>query len=165
MIVVLADNESVLLSRRGSRGADARTVERLLSELGRFRPTITLGEPLHVNLLALDAAIADAITRDRNGDEADPVQDDAVTHARSFLQILPPTLPRPEVRVDLEGEICLEWDQGRRRVFSVSIGRDGRLAFAGLYGSAWLHGEEQFMGSIPSVILEALHRVMEESSG
>jgi len=95
---------------------------------------------------------------DREGSEpADPL---SFGYAVQFLERLPSWATNPDVTVDPDGEFSLEWDAGRRWVFSVSIGRDGTLSYAGLFGAAQQHGVETFVDEIPDNILLSIRRTV-----
>lgn len=81
------------------------------------------------------------------------------SYALSFIDQLPLTYPLPEIAIDSDGEIAFEWDYEPRRIFSVRIGRDGWLSYAGLLGHASFHGAENMRNSIPSEILNGIERV------
>jgi hypothetical protein len=108
---------------------------------------------------ALEAAYLAA--RDDNWDGAGSkrVEPSTYGYAQQFLQFLPtlPILPNnmalPEIVADTDGEILFEWDYGPRRVFSISIGRDGTLSYAGLFDRNKVHGREPFSGALPPAIL------------
>jgi len=110
-------------------------------------------------LAALEDAFREAQTKnwDREGSEpADPL---SFGYAIQFLEQLPSWATNPDVALDPDGEFSLEWDSGRRWVFSVSLGRDGTLSYAGLFGAAKRHGVEPFADEIPEVILTFIRQV------
>jgi len=84
----------------------------------------------------------------------------AAVYANDLIQRLPSWAPNPEVSIDPDGEISLEWDSGRRCVFSVSVGPNGSLSFAGLFGEAIRHGVQTFSGEIPTVLLRGIERTI-----
>jgi hypothetical protein len=102
---------------------------------------------------ALEAAYLEA--RDDNWDGAGSrrVEHSTYGYAQQFLQCLPNNTALPDIVADTDGEILFEWDYGPRQVFSVSIGRDGTLSYAGLFGHNKVHGRVPFGGALPSAIL------------
>ena len=96
-----------------------------------------------------------------DGGTAPPVS--AVAHERAvaFLQALPPGFPMPGFAAEPDdGALSLEWSGGHRRVFSVSVGKTSRLAYAGLDSTEKWHGVALFDGStIPRLILESIRKV------
>ena len=82
-------------------------------------------------------------------------------HASQFLALLPASTPKPEIIVEEDGEIAFDWDFGPRRVFSVSVGRDGTLSYAGLSGIRKAHGVTMLEhDSIPRNVLDGLAAVV-----
>ena len=86
---------------------------------------------------------------------------DAVMLAERFLRALPYRIPLPELAVEPDGSISLDWIRSRTRLFSVSVGRASRLAFAWLDGSDTGHGVARFDGqNVPPRILEGIEAVV-----
>lgn len=66
----------------------------------------------------------------------------------------------PHVSVDPDGEISLEWYRAPRLVFSVSVGPQGELTYAGLFGRSKVHGLEiHTVDGIPREIRAGIQRV------
>jgi len=85
--------------------------------------------------------------------------------AQLFLLALPSWTPPPEVAVDPDGEIAFDWFGSRGKNFSVSIGIDGLLSFAGQFGPrVSMHGKDEFIDSVPHRILEAIAALCEQNS-
>lgn len=111
--------------------------------------SIALDEPRFQGREALRIAFEEANEPNWDGEDAAPAHPLSYEYAKAFLAAFPPTIPIPDVYVDSDGELCLEWDDGPRSVFSVSIGPDGTLTYAGLFGANKSHGVETFTESIP----------------
>ncbi len=109
-------------------------------------------------LASLYGAYEDAHEDGWDGEGAASANPDSFAHALKLLALLPSWVPNPDIYVDPDGEMCFEWDSGRRSVFSISIGRDGTLTYAGLFGSAKQHGVEPFIDEIPGNLLENISR-------
>ena len=77
----------------------------------------------------------------------------AVQRALRLVQSLPNHVPIPDVAVDPDGEIALDWMPSRTRAFSISVGDSDRLAYALMDGSDRAHGVFRFTGSIPRPLL------------
>ncbi len=75
-------------------------------------------------------------------------------YAIAFLSAVPSELELPVVSQDRDGDIYCEWDQGPRRVFSVAVGRDGTMHYAGLFGHKSVHGSEVLSETLPPPILD-----------
>jgi len=59
--------------------------------------------------------------------------------ASRLLCLIPRGVPRPDIWLDDDGALILEWDYGPRQVFAISIASDGSLAYAGLFGQTPIH--------------------------
>ncbi len=89
--------------------------------------------------------------------EIDPF---AAQYALWFLNLLPEDTPLPTVVVEDDGEVAFDWHRNARSTFSVSVGRDGTLRFAGLFGHRTRSGTDQLVGSIPRDILASIAQVV-----
>ena len=96
-----------------------------------------------------------------DGLNAPPVPLAAHDRAKAFLRALPDHIALPSFAVEPDdGSLSLEWAEGYRKVFSISIGRSPRLAFAGLDGSDKWHGVASFDGIvIPQQILRSIQQI------
>lgn len=84
--------------------------------------------------------------------------------ALQFLLLLPAAAPFPEVDVDFDGDIAIDWDYGPRRIFSVRVSRGRTLYYAGLIGFSTFHGSEIFGEGIPRRIAEGISEVRSTDS-
>lgn len=110
----------------------------------------------------LDAAL-EARQPNWNGYGARPVQGAAYAKARTFIQALPTTVPKPDIGIDGDGEVSVDWLFGPELVFSVSVGPSGRLTFASVIGKRAIQGTEWFDAGIPAAVLDELTRVAAEA--
>lgn len=94
-----------------------------------------------------------------DGYDARPADPDSLRHTYTLVRRLPQDLPAPEFSVDPDGEISLEWFVGPRRTFSVSVGADGRLSYAGLHDEATVHGTDRIGDDLPELLLFHLRRL------
>lgn len=85
-----------------------------------------------------------------------PVTTAAVRIASRFVQALPHRLPPPQVAIDPDGAISLDWMLSRTRAFSISVDDSGRLAYAWMNGSDRGHGVVRFEDAIPRPLLSQL---------
>lgn len=131
----------------------------LFSRASDVEPSIALGEPRRRALEALERAFAHAQEENWDGVGSAAVEPTTFLYATQFLTALPSTTPAPEVAVDSDGELALEWDRGPRSVFSVSVGRDGTLTYAGLFGHTKVHGVEHLREAVPMAIASGIERV------
>jgi hypothetical protein len=93
---------------------------------------------------------------DWDGYGAEPVSGDALERAEVFLRSLPDDLPLPELSVEPDGAVSLDWLPTRTRSFSVSIGESDRIAYA------WIDGTDRGHAVARSVSGEAPGRILEE---
>jgi len=139
---------------------EAREVRRLSARASDFATSITLGAAKRATTVeALEDAFADAQRYGWDGYGAAVADAGAFLYALQFLANLSTTTPMPDIAVDADGDIAVEWDFGPRRVFSVRIGRDGTLNYAGLVGHSSFHGTELLLEGIPSTISAGIDRV------
>jgi len=131
----------------------------LINNASAFSGSITIGEPRRVAQEALAVAYASAQFDDWDDAGSRGVEASTYSYAEQFLRLLSSNVSFPEIAVDTEGEIFFEWGQGHRQVFSVSVGRDGTLTYAGLFGHNKIHGTEYLREALPSVISDCLERL------
>ena len=81
-----------------------------------------------------------------------------------FLDILPGTIPVPEVAIEPDGMVAFEWYRQPRQVFSVSFETNGELVYAGLFGNSKTHDTEYFGEEVPQIILNNIRRVYSRNS-
>jgi hypothetical protein len=98
-----------------------------------------------------------------DGYSARPIDQDAYYCARIFIQALPTTVPLPEVSVDPDGEVAVDWAFGKGLRFSVSVGGRGRLTFVSVLGNRTLEGTEWLDTGIPSAVLNELTAIATEA--
>jgi hypothetical protein len=84
----------------------------------------------------------------------------AYSFAKAFIRSLPTTAPTPDVGVDPDGEVSIDWDFGPRRILSVSVGPTGRLVYAALVGPNKVRGTEWLHEAVPEPILDVLSRLI-----
>jgi hypothetical protein len=96
-----------------------------------------------------------------DGYEARPVSAHAMRKALRFALSLPPVLANAEITADPSGDIEFEWYQAPRHLFAVSIAENGKMHFAGLFGSAKQMGTDFFTDAIPNEVLRGIRRAIE----
>ncbi len=138
---------------------EARILRWLNAAAWEFSGSVAVGERQLAAQTTLAAAYAAAQIDNWDGAGSKRVEPSTYMYSDQFLRLLPRGACIPEITVDSDGEILFEWDQGRRRVFSVSVGRDGTLTFAGLFGYTKIHGTEHLREALPSAISDCLGRL------
>lgn len=84
---------------------------------------------------------------------------ETIQAAVQFAYCLPRFAPLPEVSVDPDGEISFDWISRNGEMFSVSINRQNRLAYAGWFGEkSRIHGVEQLGQKCPEQIIKGIQR-------
>lgn len=94
-------------------------------------------------------------------DDQDAVLPGAFRNASLLLVALPDDLPLPEIGIDPDGAISLTWLMSRSRMFSVSVNRSERMAYAWLDGSDRGHAVDRFRPpAVPPVFLSTLRLIV-----
>jgi hypothetical protein len=111
------------------------------------------------NLLQqIEDAARQASVDDWDGEGGAPVEQSTMRYATRFVLSLPQGQPQPSVLVDRNGEITFDWGSSPQQTFSVSVGRDGTLTYAGLFGGAQSWGYETLAESFSLNILVNIDR-------
>ena len=87
------------------------------------------------------------------------VSPDAFSRTIEFLNSLPDDIPLPAVVVESENEIGLDWDEGSRRVVSLTIRDTPMVGYAALFGAEPMHGRTPFAGELPETLRFLLARL------
>ena len=102
----------------------------------------------------LEPEIMALLSSDNADNENVPVTLDTAQQAMTFAMLLPKSLPIPGVAADPDGEISFDWIGKAGKMFSVSIGADGRISYAGRFSDkSKTHGIEQLSETCPRQIL------------
>ena len=78
--------------------------------------------------------------------------------AAKFVELLGSWVPRPEVGVDPDGHVFLEWQSSARWVFTVSVSPEGMAYYSGLFGTSRNHGVDEITHVLPPSIRANLAR-------
>jgi hypothetical protein len=93
--------------------------------------------------------------------EMEAVDTETVRAAIAFANILPRSLPAPEITADPDGEISFDWLGPARKMFSASVRKDGRIAYAGWFGEkSKIHGIEQLSATLPAEIVRGIQKAV-----
>lgn len=155
-----------LMTRPRSNGASDYAVR--LEQLGddirkHLLTSLVFSRVAECAMTGLRAIQAEAAEPDWNGDGAKALDVDAYANACRFLEALPTTAPVPEVSADQDGEVALDWDFGRRKALTISIGPNGRCSYAWVRGKRASHGTEWLDDEIPTNILRALDQLVRDA--
>lgn len=79
-----------------------------------------------------------------------------------FLNALPAETPLPEVVVESETEIGLDWDEGSDRILSLTVRDTPMIGFAALFSGEPLYGRMRCAEEIPETLRFLLARLFPE---
>lgn len=97
-----------------------------------------------------------------DGEGAEPISPLAANLAAAFIRALPAGVALPEFAPEPDGSISLDWIRSRHRLFSVSVGRNSRLAYAWLDGTDRGHAVARFDGQlVPRRILDGISGILD----
>lgn len=99
---------------------------------------------------------AECAEADWDGYGAEAVSQSAVERSERFIRRLPEDLPLPEISVEPDGEIALDWSPTQTQTFSVSIGTTDQMA------CAWVNGTEHGHVVVSSTNGEIPWRILQE---
>ncbi len=105
----------------------------------------------------LEAAIEQAKEEEL---ELVPASRERASRLINALAEVPGTPPLPVISIDPDGEVSLSWQRGARLVFSISVGADGTLSYAGLFGSNEAYGKEALEQKLPKQVADGLGRLL-----
>ena len=126
--------------------------------MGGDTPSVWVDQA-HQAYIALRDTAEEASRSNWDGYGAPAVSDATVAQGLAFLDLLPSTVPPPEVSAHPDGEVAFEWWQGPHRVLTVSVNETGRLSYAAMFGAARQHGTEYLLEELPDPLLQALRRL------
>jgi hypothetical protein len=94
----------------------------------------------------------EASVRGWDGYDAEPITKLALDTARNLIDLMPETMPCPDIVPSPNGEIAFEWDRGNDYLFSIRT--HGRLlVYAGLFGAdRKQYGQEPIDQELPRPI-------------
>jgi hypothetical protein len=141
---------------------EARAVHQAAGEVVRLaeRSQALFGEKAAA-LSRLAALATECGEQGWDGENASPIDSNAVLMAERFLRALPDGIPMPEFAPEPDGSISLDWIQSRSRLFSLSISHSNRLAYAWLDGTDKGHGVARFDGqNVPLRILDGVKSIV-----
>ena len=89
------------------------------------------------------------------------VDDATILAAKRFAYSLPRLGAFPEVSADPDGEIAFDWVGRTGEMFSVSVNKQNRLAYAGWFGEkSRIHGIENLDEGCPQQIIQGIEKVL-----
>ena len=100
-----------------------------------------------------------------DGGNAEPISELASARAEAFLREFPDDLPLPDLGVDPDGAVALDWIASRYRRLSLSLGDGPRCACAWIDGASCGHAIEFYEGrGIPRRLVENLRALYDDAA-
>lgn len=134
---------------------EARFAERLV-ERGTEGP-IRMGQLECIH--ALSKALVECSVEDWDGYGATPMDLGTYVNVLEFLEAMPSHWPVPELSVEPDGDVSLEWIVEQERMLSISLGSTNRLSYAAMFGENTAYGTEYFTDEIPAAVIQNLARL------
>ena len=131
--------DTAVSCEQGRRGASGATVD-VVREQER---SVALFGDKDAAISEVWDLLGEAAESGWDGEDAEPVDRSAAENAIELIRSLPRGLPMPEVAVDPDGEITLDWIISRTRLLTVSVGPTDQLAYA------WLNGGHRGRAVLP----------------
>lgn len=159
--ITLTGSSSLLTEGTPGVGDDhRRLIAQLQATFQGLVESVSLGRTLQDTYKQLYQVLEDCRHSNWDGYGAQPVQLESYENAKRFARSLPFSLPSPEVSAEPDGDITFEWYSNTNRVYSVSVGSNNELHYAGLFGASRAYGTEVFHDEIPDVILSHIKRAL-----
>lgn len=144
-------------NRSNARSEYAQRLSQFQEEIREhLLSSFSVREPRERLLEDLDRLRLETSQAGWDGYGALPVNPDSYNFAKSFIKALPTEAPLPELSADPDGEVSLDWQFGRRRALSVSVGATGRCTYAWMLGQRSTRGTDWIEDEIPASIAFAL---------
>lgn len=154
------NNYFLAFPRNSGVSEDAHWFKKRMEELQENSAhSLTVSQHYNEARHALTDAIEKCSVDNWDGYGAKRISGASCGNAMRFAQVLPASVPVPELYVDPEGEITFEWYVAPRQVFSVTIGSNNEMVYAGLFGSNDTHGTEYLGDELPDTLLDNIRRV------
>ena len=159
MIISGAPGTTGIVGTTGSSEEAHWLLHEVMRERQRLRQSYVLGGAGNDAFQSLCSVVDEARLPDWDGYGAVPVREEAFMYGCHFLRTMPLGTPAPEVGIEPDGDLTLEWHRSAYRTLSVSISPDGNLHYSALIGPNTVYGTEAFLGDIPQTILDLIRRI------
>lgn len=107
----------------------------------------------------LKAVAMSASHDDWDGEGARALREDSLDRAEKLLELLPASMPDPEMSVSGLGSLTLDWDDGPEWQLSLALTERDTISYAGYFRGARSHGEFPFYPErLPEEIAIAIRR-------
>ena len=126
------------------------------------------GDYTHIQRDALkqevDALLADAGTKNWDGEGALALQQDTVGLAQELVDYFPHYIGLPDVAATPHGEVDFDWVISQDVMLTLSVAPSREIAFAGLFNGARMNGCEPWVGALPHFVQCAFERLRDAQS-
>ena len=102
--------------------------------------------------------ISECLVPDWNGYNALPLGEASIKNCIKFINLLPNTIPLPELCPEADGILGMEW-RNNRYFISVGIDKDGILTWGGFTPFGHVLGKKIFINDIPQELLNLLSKI------
>ncbi len=163
MNLVAANNFTSFTSlpSSGAKSSEGNIVyERIMDYVEKYNQSIAISGNKRVTNDELCDVYLECKNPNWDGYNAIPVSIEICKAALKFTQALPIDIPAPEVSAEADGEISFEWYQGTKKIFSVSIGANNRLSFAGIDGDEEWYGVSTFIDQISPKVISGIFSII-----
>ncbi len=110
----------------------------------------------------LDTVFLEASNQNWDGYGAEAADIRSFENAFELIKVLPRCYSKPEITVDPDGEVCLEWYRSPAQLVSISVSAKGMLNYIAFIGKNRMKGTEAFDGEFPRYIEKIFKRVFPE---
>ena len=142
------DNEKSRIRSAGTEGTVSKPAADILSHSEQS----IIGDWRQALRDQLADVCQESSVRGWDGYDAEPITKLAVDTVRNLIDLMPETMPRPDIVPSPNGEIAFEWDRGKDYLFSIRT-HGGLLVYAGLFGSdRKQYGQEPIDQELPQPI-------------
>ncbi len=95
-----------------------------------------------------------------NGEDAEPISENAAKEAERLLLALPSHIPIPDIFSDPTGAIAFEWYRRPKHRLVISFYGNGTPEFAGLLGAGnEVYGQTRIGNGLPNIIQDHLRQL------
>ena len=94
-----------------------------------------------------------------------PVTEETYQEAVQLIDLLPRSIPLPEIAAEPAGEIGFEWYKDKNKVFVISVKGDKVITYAGLFWKDKIHGTEPLKSNLVTInsLLKAIYKMLENN--
>jgi len=148
-----------LIQESGALSTEAATVRHLATEaMESGEISIALFGPKSEAIMDIWSLFDES--RGKQAEQIEPMSLRTVNLAMDFIRALPDDVPLPELAIEPDGSIEMDWIRSRSTIFSLSVGEGQRLAYAWVDGAERGHAVVFFdRASVPWRILQDLKRI------